>query len=70
MCFGKEWGSYLCLLFGVAFQRPDVKLMSQSGPKSVKTALQREKSEWVENGWFMIQNKKCDCPYLTKRKYK
>lgn len=28
---------------------PYVQLISQSGPKSVKTALQREKSAWVEN---------------------
>lgn len=36
-------------VLGVAFWRPYGQLFSQSGPKSVKTALQREKSEWVED---------------------
>lgn len=36
-------------VLGVAFWRPYVQLISQSGPKSVETALQREKCEWVEN---------------------
>lgn len=60
------------LVLGVAFWRPYVQLISQSGFKSVESDLQREKSELVEN-WvdqFMIWNKKCDYPYLIQGKYK
>lgn len=48
-CVLERNGVHTCAFF-LGLHSGDVKLMSQSGAKSVKTALQREKSEWVENG--------------------